>query len=56
MSTIFTKIINKEIKANIVYEDSDVLAFEDINPQAAVHILIIPKKKWAEAHFDISIM
>ena len=45
MSTIFTKIINKEIKANIVYEDSDVLAFEDINPQAAVHILIIPKKE-----------
>ena len=45
MSTIFTKIINKEIKANIVYEDSDVLAFEDVNPQAPIHILIIPKKE-----------
>ena len=45
MSTIFTKIINKEIKANIVYEDNEVLAFEDINPQAPIHILIIPKKE-----------
>ena len=45
MSTIFTKIINKEIEANILYEDNDVLAFEDINPQAPVHILIIPKKE-----------
>ena len=45
MSTIFTKIINKEIPANIVYEDDDFLAFNDINPQAPVHILIIPKKE-----------
>ena len=45
MSTIFTKIINKEIDANIVYEDDDILAFEDINPQAPTHILIIPKKE-----------
>lgn len=43
MSTIFTKIINKEIPANIVYENDNVLAFKDINPQAPVHILIIPK-------------
>jgi histidine triad (HIT) family protein len=42
--TIFTKIINKEIPADIVYEDDLVLAFRDINPQAPVHILIIPKK------------
>jgi len=42
--TIFTKIINKEIPAKIEYEDDDVLAFADINPQAPVHILIIPKK------------
>jgi histidine triad (HIT) family protein len=42
--TIFDKIINKEIPANIVYEDADILAFKDINPQAPVHILIIPKK------------
>ena len=45
MSTIFTKIINKEIEANIIYEDQEVLAFEDINPQAPTHILIIPKKE-----------
>ena len=43
MSTIFKKIINKEIKADIVYEDDNVLAFKDINPQAPIHILIIPK-------------
>ncbi|MFZ1291417.1 MAG: histidine triad nucleotide-binding protein [Melioribacteraceae bacterium] len=43
MSTIFTKIINKEIPANIVYETENILAFRDINPQAPVHILIIPK-------------
>jgi len=43
MSTIFSKIINKEIPADIVYESDTVLAFKDINPQAPVHILIIPK-------------
>ena len=43
MSTIFSKIINKEIPADIVYESENVLAFKDINPQAPVHILIIPK-------------
>lgn len=43
MSTIFSKIIAKEIPADIVYENEDVLAFRDINPQAPVHILIIPK-------------
>ncbi|KPK33156.1 MAG: zinc-binding protein [Nitrospira bacterium SG8_35_1] len=42
--TIFTKIINKEIPADIVYEDDLCLAFRDINPQAPTHILIIPKK------------
>ncbi len=42
--TLFSKIINREIKADIVYEDEDVLAFRDINPQAPVHILVIPKK------------
>ena len=45
MSTIFLKIINKEIPADIVYEDDDLLAFNDVNPQAPVHILIIPKKE-----------
>lgn len=43
MPTIFSKIINKEIPANIVFENENVLAFKDINPQAPVHILIIPK-------------
>lgn len=43
MSTIFSKIINKEIPADIVFESDNVLAFKDINPQAPVHILIIPK-------------
>ena len=41
--TIFDKIISKEIPAEIVHEDSDVLAFRDINPQAPVHVLVIPK-------------
>lgn len=41
--TIFSKIIRKEIPAKIVYENDDVLAFRDINPQAPVHILVIPK-------------
>jgi histidine triad (HIT) family protein len=43
MSTIFSKIINREIPADIVYETENVLAFRDINPQAPTHILIIPK-------------
>ncbi|MGF1539716.1 MAG: histidine triad nucleotide-binding protein [Pleurocapsa sp.] len=42
--TIFSKIINREIPADIVYEDDLVLAFKDINPQAPTHILVIPKK------------
>lgn len=43
MSTIFSKIINKEIPADIVFESDTVLAFKDINPHAPVHVLIIPK-------------
>ena len=43
MPTIFSKIINKEIPANIFFESDSVLAFKDINPQAPVHVLIIPK-------------
>lgn len=42
--TIFTKIINKEIPAVIVYEDDICLAFNDVQPQAPIHILLIPKK------------
>jgi len=42
--TLFGKIIRREIPADIVYEDDDVLAFRDINPQAPVHVLFIPKR------------
>jgi histidine triad (HIT) family protein len=55
MSTLFEKIINREIPADIVYEDDFSLAFKDINPQAPVHILIIPKKpieKLSDAQSD----
>lgn len=41
---IFCKIINGKIPSNKVYEDDDVLAFKDINPQMPVHIIVIPKK------------
>ncbi|KAB2909755.1 MAG: histidine triad nucleotide-binding protein [Ignavibacteriales bacterium] len=51
--TIFSKIIRKEIPAAVVYETDSVLAFKDINPQAPVHILIIPKKIIDKIHnFD----
>ena len=45
MSTIFGKIIRREIPADIVYEDDLCLAFRDVNPQAPTHFLIIPKKE-----------
>lgn len=41
--TIFSKIIRKEIPADVVFEDEHVLAFRDISPQAPVHVLFIPK-------------
>ncbi len=44
ISCLFCKIANKETPADIVYEDDKFLAFKDINPQAPVHILVIPKK------------
>ena len=44
MDCIFCKIANKEIPSGIVYEDDDVMAFKDLNPEAPVHILVIPKK------------
>jgi histidine triad (HIT) family protein len=46
-STIFDKIINKEIPATIIYEDELALAFNDINPQAPTHFLVIPKVRIA---------
>jgi histidine triad (HIT) family protein len=45
MPTLFKKIIDREIPAEIVYEDDLCLAFRDIRPQAPVHLLVIPKKE-----------
>jgi len=42
--TIFEKIIAREIPAKIIFEDDDAIAFEDVNPQAPIHVLIVPKK------------
>ena len=44
MECIFCKIAQKEIPSTIVYEDEDVIAFNDLNPEAPVHVLVIPKK------------
>jgi histidine triad (HIT) family protein len=44
--SVFSRIIDRELPADIVYEDEQILAFKDINPKAAVHLLIIPKKCW----------
>jgi histidine triad (HIT) family protein len=43
---IFSKIVRKEIKVDLLYEDDEVMAFRDINPVAPVHILVVPKKKY----------
>lgn len=45
--TIFGKIIRREIPADIVYEDDEILGFRDVNPQAPVHVLFIPKRPLA---------
>ena len=42
--TVFSKIIRKEIPADIAYEDEEVIAFRDIHPIAPIHVLIVPKK------------
>ena len=47
MSTIFSKIIAREIPARIAYEDDLCLAFHDVHPQAPVHILVVPKSEIA---------
>lgn len=44
---LFCKIVQKEIPANIVYEDQEFLAFKDINPAAPIHVLLIPKKHYS---------
>lgn len=41
--TIFSKIIRHELPADVVYEDNEIMAFRDINPQAPVHVLVVPK-------------
>ncbi len=43
--TIFDRILSREIAADIVYEDDEILAFRDIAPQAPVHVLFIPKRR-----------
>jgi histidine triad (HIT) family protein len=50
---VFCKIARHEIDAAIVYEDDDVIAFEDANPQLPVHTLIIPKKHYAHIGDDV---
>ena len=45
MATIFSKVISREIPADIVYEDERCIAFKDIHPQAPTHILVVPKKE-----------
>ena len=44
MKTIFQKIIDREIPANIAHEDEHCIAFHDVQPQAPVHVLVVPKK------------
>src|SRR2546427_1201636 len=50
---LFCKIVNREIPASIVYEDDRVLAFNDINPQAPTHVLVVPKRHIASLN-DLS--
>jgi histidine triad (HIT) family protein len=47
VASIFTKIIKREIPADIVYEDEQCIAFKDIHPQAPTHVLVVPKKEIA---------
>ena len=44
MDCVFCKIVNEEIPSDIIYEDEDVIAFNDLDPQAPIHFLVIPKK------------
>ena len=53
MSTIFEKIVRREVEADIVYQDDSVTAFRDISPQAPVHILVVPNRVIPTAN-DIS--
>ena len=49
-NNIFAKILRKEIPCKLVYEDDYVLSFHDIQPQAAIHVLIIPKGRYVSFH------
>lgn len=51
MDCLFCKIIKKEVPAAVIFEDNDFLAFNDINPIAPVHLLIIPKKHIASVDY-----
>jgi histidine triad (HIT) family protein len=53
VKTIFKKIIDREIPADIIYEDSQCMAFRDIDPRAPTHVVVIPKKEIASVN-DIS--
>ncbi len=54
MECIFCKIVNREVSADIVYEDEKIIAFKDIKPKAPVHLLIVPKKHIASVnHVEI---
>lgn len=53
---IFAQIINREIPAEIIYEDEDYIAFKDIQPRAAIHILIVPKANGLVTAMDVSQM
>ncbi len=55
MTTIFDKILRKEIPAKVVLENEDVLAFHDVNPHAKVHVLVIPKHKMARFSDMVSV-
>lgn len=48
--TLFERILNNELPVSVVYEDDHALAFNDINPQAPVHVLVIPKQKAVALH------
>ena len=54
--TIFQKIIDKQLPADIVYEDDVSLVFKDINPVAPTHLLIIPKKKISKSQLSENLL
>jgi histidine triad (HIT) family protein len=47
---IFCKIVSRQVPARVVHEDADVVAFEDLNPQAPTHVLVIPRKHISTAN------